>query len=152
MSNQSITQSLTASGDQLELLGDNAAELEQALATLASLDDDERAEYLRRWPANLQSLCEVIRTALVNRKVDDADVLAELLATAIGSYLGGRDIYIPSGERLKVALRDIRIWRDFKGNNLEALSRIHGLSERRISQIVEEQRRAFLARRQRGLF
>jgi len=61
-------------------------------------------------------------------------------------------MYIPSGECLKVALRDIRIWREFKGNNIEKLSRHYCLSERRVNQIVAEQRAAFAARRQRGLF
>lgn len=140
------------SDNQLDLLGSDSAELEQALATLASLDEDERAEFMHRWPANLQSLCEVLRSALISREVPEADNLAEQLATLIGNYMGGRDMYIPSGDRLKIALRDIRIWREFKGNNLEALSRHYGLSERRISKIVEDQRRAFVARRQRGLF
>ncbi|MBO2568608.1 transcriptional regulator [Shewanella algae] len=140
------------SEEQLEFLGSDSRELEQALLTLASLNEDERSEFMRRWPANLQSLCELIRTALHSRGVNESDVLAEHLATLIGSYLGGRDMYIPSGERLKVALRDIRIWREFKGNNLEQLSRLYGLSERRVSQIVAEQRIAFVARKQRGLF
>lgn len=138
--------------EQLELLGNDGGELEQALLTLASLNEDERSEFTRRWPANLQSLCELLRSALRSRGVNDADALAEQLATLIGGYLGGRDMYIPSGERLKVALRDIRIWREFKGNNLEQLSRQYGLSERRVSQIVAEQRTAFVARKQRRLF
>lgn len=140
------------SEDQQELLGADSHELEQALLTLASLNEDERSEFIRRWPANLQSLCELLRSALQTRGVGEADVLAEHLATLIGNYLGGRDMYIPSGERLKVALRDIRIWREFKGNNLEQLSRQYGLSERRVSQIVAEQRTAFVARKQRRLF
>ncbi|WP_335695451.1 Mor transcription activator family protein [Shewanella psychrophila] len=49
-------------------------------------------------------------------------------------------------------MRDIRIWREFKGNNLEQLSRDYGLTERRVSQIIAEQRAAFVARKQRRLF
>lgn len=82
-------------------------------------------------------------------------VVAEALATTLSSYLGGQDLYIPKGERLNVALRNIRIWREFKDNNLEQLcrpGRLYGLSERRVSQIVAEQRTAFVARKQRGLF
>ncbi|BCV39984.1 Mor transcription activator family protein [Shewanella algae] len=79
-------------------------------------------------------------------------VVAEALATTLSSYLGGQDLYIPKGERLNVALRNIRIWREFKDNNLEQLCRLYGLSERRVSQIVAEQRTAFVARKQRGLF
>ncbi|GGY97025.1 Mor transcription activator family protein [Shewanella fodinae] len=107
---------------------------------------------VRRWPANLQSLCELLRSALQNRGVGEMDVLAEHLATLNGNYLGCRNMYIPSGERLKVAQRDIRIWREFKGNNMEQLSRQYGLSERLVSQIVAEHRTVFVARKQRRLF
>jgi Mor family transcriptional regulator len=82
----------------------------------------------------------------------DVDHISEALATSLCAYLGGRDIYIPNGEGLKDALQDICIWREFKGNNLEQLSRDYGLTERRISQIVAEQRAAFVARKQRRLF
>ncbi|WP_083390276.1 Mor transcription activator family protein [Shewanella algae] len=56
-------------------------------------------------------------------------VVAEVLATILSSYLGGQDLYIPKGERLNVALRNIRIWRELKGNNLERLSHQYDLSE-----------------------
>ncbi|AYV12972.1 Mor transcription activator family protein [Shewanella algae] len=138
--------------EQLELLSAGCEELEQALLTLSSLDDDERIEFTRRWPSTLQSLCELMRITLKEYKVSDSALVAEALTTTLSTYLGGRDLYIPNGDRLKDALRDIRIWREFKGNNLEQLSRQYGLTERRISQIVAEQRAAFVARRQRGLF
>lgn len=66
--------------------------------------------------------------------------------------LGSRDMYIPNGERLKDALRDIQIWREFKGDNIESLSRKFGLTERRITQIIKFQRAAYVARNQRSLF
>ncbi|MCE9679594.1 transcriptional regulator [Shewanella sp. AS1] len=137
---------------QLELLHTNHKELEQALDTLANLRPDEREDFTKRWPSTLQSLCEVMRVTLEGQAVDNAVHLSEALATTLSTYLGGRDIYIPNGERLKDALRDIRIWREFKGNNLEPLSRKYGLTERRISQIIAEQRAAFVARKQRKLF
>lgn len=138
--------------EQLELLTDSAAELELALETLQSLKADEREDFIRRWPSTLQSLCELMRITLEGHKVPGALALSEALATTLSSYLGGRDLYIPNGERLKDALRDIRIWREFKGNNLEQLSRDYDLTERRISQIIAEQRAAFVARKQRRLF
>lgn len=140
------------SEEQLEFLGSDSRELEQALLTLASLNEDERSEFMRRWPSTLQSMCELMRITLQEYKVKDSACVAEALATTLSSYLGGRDLYIPNGERLKDALRDIRIWREFKGNNLEQISRQYGLTERRVSQIIAEQRAAFVARRQRGLF
>jgi len=143
---------LNEQGEQLDLLATNTAELEQALATLATLKPDERADFIRRWPSTLQSLCDVMRVTLKQHNIDNADRVSEDLATSLSAYLGGRDVYIPNGESLKKALRDIKIWREFKGNNLEQLSRDYGLTERRISEIVAEQRAAFVARKQRRLF
>ncbi|AQS38602.1 hypothetical protein Sps_03475 [Shewanella psychrophila] len=138
--------------EQMDLIHSNAFELEQALETLQTLKPDERSDYIKRWPSTLQSICELMRITLEGQKVGNAMVISEALATTLSTYLGGRDLYIPNGERLKDALRDIRIWREFKGNNLEQLSRDYGLTERRVSQIIAEQRAAFVARKQRRLF
>ena len=137
---------------QLELMQTTAVEFEQALNTLSNLKDDEHADCYARWPSNLQSLCELMRCTLSDQNVNNATFLSEVLVTALSTYMGGRDIYIPNGERLKDALRDIQIWREFKGNNIEALSRKYDLTERRITQIIKFQRAAFVARKQRSLF
>ena len=137
---------------QMDLLQTSHQELEQALETLQNLKPDEREDFIKRWPSTLQSLCELMRVTLEGQAISNSVQISEALATTLSTYLGGRDIYIPNGDRLKDALRDIRIWREFKGNNLEELSRDYGLTERRISQIVKEQRLAFVARKQRRLF
>ena len=138
--------------DQLELIQASHLELEEALETLKNLKPDEREDFTKRWPSTLQSLCELMRVTLEGQAVSNSVHISEALATTLSTYLGGRDIYIPNGERLKDALRDIRIWREFKGNNLEQLSRNYDLTERRVSQIIAEQRAAFVARKQRRLF
>ncbi|MDR8523451.1 Mor transcription activator family protein [Shewanella fidelis] len=140
------------STEQMELLQASHQELEQALETLQNLKPDEREDFTKRWPSTLQSLCELMRVTLEGQAISNAVQISEALATTLSTYLGGRDIYIPNGERLKDALRDIRIWREFKGNNLEQLSRDYSLTERRVSQIIAEQRAAFVARKQRRLF
>ncbi|MEL4300957.1 Mor transcription activator family protein [Shewanella xiamenensis] len=138
--------------NQLDLLATNAAELEQALAALSELKDDERSDFIHRWPSTLQSLSALMQVTLKKHGISNADRISEDLATGLSLYFGGRDMYIPNGESLKKALRDIKIWNEFKGNNLEQLSRDYGLTERRISEIVAEQRAAFVARKQRRLF
>ncbi|AYV14347.1 Mor transcription activator family protein [Shewanella algae] len=143
---------LDTDDNQLELIAAESTELEQALLTLSSLNADERLDFMQRWPSTLQSLCELMRVTLEGHAISNSVQISEALATTLSTYLGGRDIYIPNGDRLKDALRDIRIWREFKGNNLEQLSRDYGLTERRVSQIIAEQRAAFLARKQRRLF
>mgnify|MGYP001763048734 CR=1 FL=1 len=138
--------------NQLDLLATNAAELEQALAALSELKDDERSDFIHRWPSTLQSLSALMQVTLKKHGVSNADRISEDLATGLSLYFGGRDMYIPNGESLKKALRDIKIWNEFKGNNLEQLSRDYGLTERRISEIIAEQRAVLVARKQRRLF
>ena len=138
--------------NQLDLLATNAAELEQALAALSELKDDERSDFIHRWPSTLQSLSALMQVTLKKHGISNADRISEDLATGLSLYFGGRDMYIPNGESLKKALRDIKIWNEFKGNNLEQLSRDYGLTERRISEIIAEQRAVLVARKQRRLF
>jgi len=138
--------------NQLDLLATNAAELEQALAALSELKDDERSDFIHRWPSTLQSLSALMQVTLKKHGISNADRISEDLATGLSIYFGGRDMYIPNGESLKKALRDIKIWREFRGNNLEQLSRDYGLTERRISEIIAEQRAVLIARKQRRLF
>lgn len=138
--------------NQLDLLSTNAAELEQALAAMSQLKGDERSDFIHRWPSTLQSLSALMQVTLKKHGIINADRISEDLATGLSIYFGGRDVYIPNGESLKKALRDINIWHEFKGNNLEQLSRKYGLTERRISEIVAEQRAAYVARKQRQLF
>lgn len=138
--------------NQLDLLSTNAAELEQALAAMSQLKGDERSDFIHRWPSTLQSLSALMQVTLKKHGIINADRISEDLATGLSIYFGGRDVYIPNGESLKKALRDIKIWHEFKGNNLEQLSREYGLTERRISEIVAEQRAAYVARKQRQLF
>ncbi len=137
---------------QLELMQTTAIEFEQALNTLSNLTASEHEDSYARWPANLQSLCELMRCTLADQNVKHSEFLSKVLVTALSTYMGGRDIYIPNGERLKDALRDIQIWREFKGNNIEALSRKYKMTERRVTQIIKFQRAAFVARNQRSLF
>ncbi|MEZ9822978.1 Mor transcription activator family protein [Shewanella sp. 10N.286.45.A1] len=140
------------SEQRLDLLQTASQELELALATLQNLKTDEREDFVKRWPSTLQSLCELMRVTLEGQVISNAVQIIEALATTLSTYLSGRDIYIPNGERLKDALRDIRILREFKGNNLEQLSREYDLTEHRVSQIIAEQRAAFVARKLRRLF
>ncbi|CAG21963.1 Mor transcription activator family protein [Photobacterium profundum] len=83
-------------------------------------DDNVR----KRWPSTLQSLSEVLNSELKRTKVDEPH-LADKLTIALGHYFGGRDIYIPNGSKLKSALRNISIWREYNGRNIEQLAATH---------------------------
>ncbi|STQ75519.1 Mor transcription activator family protein [Grimontia hollisae] len=120
---------------------------------LAATENETVVEFNRqRWPSTLQSLVELLRVELEREKIPNATGVAAKLTTSLAIYFGGRDIYIPKGDTLKASLRDIQIWRDFNGRNIEQLAAQHNLTERQITSIIKEQRKAEVERRQRKLF
>ncbi|QUN06450.1 transcriptional regulator [Shewanella yunxiaonensis] len=145
--------------DQLELLPDDAAELQELLNRMRELDPNERDYFINgvqdeqsHWPSTLQSLCAVMEATLAANDIPNNRRTAEELAMVIGNYFGGRgDVYLPNGSRMKTALRDIEIWRHYNGKNLAELAQDYGMTERRVYMIVAEQRRAMVARKQRKL-
>lgn len=134
---------------QTELFGESVEQLQECLS---KLPPEDAAEVRKRWPSNLQSLALLVTNELSKAKVSNAQSLGEQLTLAIGHYFGGRDMYIPTDQRLKAALRDIQIWQEYKGNNLEQLATKFGLTERRVAEIVQNQRKVEVERRQRSLF
>ncbi|MFC5525238.1 Mor transcription activator family protein [Rhodanobacter ginsengisoli] len=107
-----------------------------------------------RWPSTLAELVDVLRATFQRRGRDEAAAIAEAqqAVLAIGTYLGGRQIYLPSGESLQTALRDRRIYLEYKGVNKGELARRYDVSERRIEQIAAEQRAIHIRRIQPDLF
>ncbi|MCG7565878.1 transcriptional regulator [Pseudoalteromonas sp. CnMc7-15] len=134
---------------QSDLFG---SEVDQLQACLANLEGQELNDVRKRWPSTLQSLVILLKRELKKKNIADADKVAEGLTFALSHYFGGRDIYLPTDQRLKAALRDIQIWSEFKGNNVECLAVKFSLTERRVLEIIQEQRKAENARRQRSLF
>ncbi|MDX1301208.1 Mor transcription activator family protein [Photobacterium sp.] len=133
---------------QQEIFKTKTSELELLINSVSEIADDNVRQ---RWPSTLQSLSEVLNSELKRAKID-APHLADKLTIALGHYFGGRDIYIPNGSKLKSALRNIEIWREYNGRNIEQLANYHKLTERQITEIIREQRQAEVKRRQRSLF
>lgn len=133
---------------QQEIFHTDTSELELLINSVDDIDNDNVRQ---RWPSTLQSLSEVLNSEL-DRAGIKAPHLADKLTIALGHYFGGRDIYIPNGSKLKSALRNIEIWREYNGRNIEQLAATHKLTERQITEVVREQRQAEVRRRQRSLF
>ena len=134
---------------QSELFGESVEQLQDCLSKLST---EDAAEVRKRWPTNLQSLALLIEPELNKAKVNESQLIGESITLAIGHYFGGRDVYIPTDQRLKAALRDIQIWQEYRGNNVEALAIKFDLTERRIAEIIQHQRAVETQRRQRSLF
>lgn len=74
------------------------------------------------------------------------------VARRISQAWGGSVIYMPRGILFKLSERDIQIWRDFTGNNHQALARKYGVSEQWVYQIVKKMRKEEIDRLQPDLF
>jgi Mor family transcriptional regulator len=72
--------------------------------------------------------------------------------SALGQYCGGRQRYLPTGERLLLALRDRRIWKEWRGNNEAEMLARYAITQRRLQQILAEQRAIHTRKFQGNLF
>lgn len=126
----------------------------QLAGLLDQLDRVPLAELERHWPERLAELVAVLVAELRRNgaQPERAAELAAKQAAAIGHYLGGRAVYIPTGDRLFVALRDNLIYAAFHGDNIDELARRYDLSVPAVYRIVAEQRRIWRRRRQADLF
>ena len=107
---------------------------------MAHLDDDALHQK-HYWPGDLVELAEVIRSQLKREGVEDETIYrqTERVLLAMSFLCGGRNYYLPKGNRIKNALRDKRIYDQFEGNNHRELARQFRLSEQKIYEVIRVQ-------------
>lgn len=115
---------------------------------------DEALHQKHYWPGDLVELAEVIRAQLKHEGVDDEAIYqqVERVLLAMSFLCGGRNYYLPKGDRIKNALRDKRIYDAFAGNNHRELSRQYKLSEQKIYEVIRAQTQLHRSRIQHNLF
>lgn len=103
-----------------------------------------------RWAPTLAAMVAVLTAALKRQGIpeDEAPRLATAGVLAQAEYAGGRMMYLPRGDRLRLALRDAEIWQRAKRGNIDALAQEYGLSDIHIYRICKQQRELYIARRQ----
>lgn len=106
-----------------------------------------------KWEKALVEFIEVGEAALRRRGLteDDAFAHARDVVLAIAEFRGGRLFYLPKGERLLKALRDMEIFRRARGGNIEALADEYGVGVIQIYAIIRHQRKLHIKRTQREL-
>lgn len=124
-------------------------EAEPTNAELAAIDAPSE-----RWPSVLAEYIDVLRAVFLKRgrSADDALEDAQQAVLALGQYCGGRQSYLPTGERLMTAIRDRRLYLEYNGRNKATLAQRYGLTERRVEQIAAEQRAVHVRKLQGRLF
>lgn len=118
-------------------------------AELANIDAPNE-----RWPSILAEYIDVLRATFLRLGAADDVALtyAQQGTLALGKYSGGRQTYLPTGERLQIAVRDRRLYLEFNGRNKAELAARYGITERRVEQIVAEQMAIHVRKLQGRLF
>ncbi|PHN55643.1 transcriptional regulator [Pseudomonas sp. ICMP 8385] len=123
-----------------ELFPDDTDQLD-AKKVLASMQDPT---VMSRWEGSLREMVEIAEAKLlVELKPDvSAAELARHVVFAICSVMGGGVVYLPRGDSLKRALRDAKIYRDWKDNGtpIPELVSKYDLANQTIYDIIRRQR------------
>lgn len=92
-----------------------------------------------RWGTHTALLVELIARSFEARGMSSALAHghAQAAMIALGNYGGGRALYVPCALRLKNALRDAQIVREFTGRNLDALAERYDITPRQVRKIID---------------
>ena len=93
------------------------------------------------WPPLLNELVDVLESYFRRTRCStDSRSDAEAIIAVIAEHFGGRQIYLPRGDRLRRALRNVRIRAEFDGRNVPDLARRYHMSEMQIRAILKRGR------------
>lgn len=121
----------------------------------ADVQDDSILEHLddeiesTRFPALLSELNALLRKELERLGYDPLHSIE--LVVAISSKIGGMQVYFPRGQVLEQLVRDMRIWRDFKGDNVAELVERYHVTYKTVYKAIKRMRRLETNKRQFSL-
>lgn len=123
------------SDPQRELLPPDSDELSALLENAGAVDPGV-------WPRTLAEMVDVYVDHFLRQGRDQAAALSEAQAVVIvfAHHFGGRLVYIPRDDKLRLALRDAQIWREHNGRNVQELAQRYELTAAQIYGILREQR------------
>jgi Mor family transcriptional regulator len=134
----------------LDLFADDHEAIGQLADNLGKIPT---AELRSKWPAFLSELVDVMACELDRQGVTAADDHARKLAFVVSHYMGGRAIYLPTGQKLKAALRDREIFDKWvNGTALDQLIDDYELSAPKLYELLAEQRKLYRKRHQPDMF
>lgn len=125
--------------------------------TAANLSDHALEDGVpRRWSKLLARMVDAVCLDLVRTHPDPVQrfELAMRVILAISKDCGGRNIYLPQGRALELALRDARIWQLFAdcGWHVEDIATEFEITDRTVRSAIAEQRALRMPRIQPDLF
>ena len=118
---------------------------------------DELAVASGRWERGMADIADTIVAELNRLGIADAQLVGCQVAIRLCQERGGSYWYIPRGEGLARALRDMAIWHEHDGtvtgtNGIEVLAKRHGLTEISVWRILARQRALHVQKVQGELF
>lgn len=113
---------------------------------LDHIDDEVESS---RFPSLLAELNALLRVELGRLGYDPKHSI-ELVA-AISGKIGGMQVYFPRGQVLEQLVRDMRIWRDFSGDNVQELVERYHVTYKTVYKAIKRMRRLELSKRQYSL-
>lgn len=118
-----------------------------------SLEDIERIaddEENQRWPEAMRQIYAMFKDELEKHGADSK--IAIPMLNRICREFGGVQLYLPRGRQLESEIMNLAIWQEFKGDNVEELSRKYDKSMQHIYRVVAKMRRREVKNRQPDLF
>lgn len=123
-----------------QLFDDDGSQLDPN-KVLAHMDDPS---VLARWEGSLMEMVELAEHALRETLGEQEIVpqLARQVVLQICDTIGGRVIYLPRGTKLRTAMRDAAIFRDWREgkSSIPGLVRKHRLAMQTVYDIIARQR------------
>ena len=96
------------------------------------------------WPSTLVNLVDLLSSHFVRRDklaTEVAKVKAQDIVVVLAGYFGGRQVYLPRNEKLRLALRDQQVWHSFSGFNIKELEQRWRLTSAQLYNILARQRK-----------
>lgn len=91
------------------------------------------------YPEFLADIAATVGEALQrNGSTEESAVkIGQETAEAVRKNYGGQLLYIPKGERYELSQRDLEIWNEFNGRNIQTLAAKHALSVPQMYRIIQ---------------
>ena len=118
----------------------------RVLENLGHMSDENRS-----WPSLLMELNGVVANTLKLHGIDNSDVSLQVTLD-IGEYIGGVQVYLPRGDKLRQQIRDMKIYEQYKGNNVKYLAHKYRVTDKTIYEIIARIRKLEQQQRQPDLF
>ena len=137
--------------ENLDLFGDESFS-EKLLEHLPDISDEEKL----KWPRDLAALIDIYQAALMRMdyKEEDANRITYTLIVELSRYCGGRFVYIPLGDSLEKAIRDVKLYKDWRDHKLtvDDLAKKYRTSLQNVYRVINKQRQYHINKIQPQLF